>query len=101
MISQLSVVIRRFRVRIPGRIERSCWPNGKAPDYGTMLILYLLHPHVHLIFVYDFDTYLWLFYYGLLCGNWCDPFRVTVWPGMGLLMYYLRITYFRVRTYLD
>ena len=29
-------VIRRFQVRIPGRIHllTSCWPNGKAHDYG-------------------------------------------------------------------
>ena len=34
--------IRRFRVRIPGRIEHhlSCWPNGKAPDYGLILAIY-------------------------------------------------------------
>ena len=30
-----SSAIRRFRVRIPGRIPKSCWPNGKAPDYGA------------------------------------------------------------------
>ena len=35
MSESLIRVIRRFRVRIPGRFEETCWPNGKAPDYGV------------------------------------------------------------------
>jgi hypothetical protein len=32
--------ITRFRVRIPGRTKLvSCWPNGKARDYGFFLSL--------------------------------------------------------------
>jgi hypothetical protein len=33
--------IRRFRVRIPGRFRLTCWPNGKAPDYGCKLFAML------------------------------------------------------------
>jgi len=33
-----SEVIRRFRVRIPGGFITTCWPNGKASDYGALLL---------------------------------------------------------------
>ena len=41
--------IRRFRVRIPGGFlspvnPSTRWPNGKAPDYGA-IVLHLLLPH--------------------------------------------------------
>ena len=36
------VFIRRFRVRIPGRFQVTCWPNGKASDYGLFTKLFFL-----------------------------------------------------------
>ena len=47
-IEYVPVVIRRFRVRIPGRITVSCWPNGKAPDYGCIFLRYFLFGTMHL-----------------------------------------------------
>jgi hypothetical protein len=36
--SEKREVIRRFWVRIPGVIRWLRWPNGKAPDYGSIFV---------------------------------------------------------------
>ena len=52
--------IRRFRVRIPGGILTSCWPNGKAPDYGFAFLRFLDTSNRHFSCQMKIASTLWL-----------------------------------------